>query len=80
MKSVKAQKLRLNQIIQAQVVEIQSHKSLIVSLSGSLYRVTNTTGKQFKLKQFVNLKVIQVKPLAFQLINQPKSFGISYTV
>ncbi|MCH2532829.1 MAG: hypothetical protein MK008_00135 [Bdellovibrionales bacterium] len=77
---MKVQKLRLNQIIQAQVVEIQRHQSLIVSLSGSLFRVTNTTGKSFQLQEKVNLKVIQVKPLAFQLINQPKSFGISYTV
>lgn len=77
---MKAQSLRLNQIVQAEVVELQDHNSLIVSLSGKLFRVTNTTSKQFQLKECVNLKVIQVKPLAFQLINQPKSFGISYTV
>lgn len=80
MQSMKAQALKLNQIIKAEVVELQNHKALIVSISGNLYRVTNTTGKNFELNQKVNLKVVQVNPLAFQLINQPKNFGLSVTV
>lgn len=77
---MKAQTLKLNQIIQAQVLEIQDRHSLIVGISGDLFRVKNTTGKSFKLHEAVNLKVVQVRPLAFQLINQSKNFGISYTV
>lgn len=77
---MKAQALKLNQIICAEVVEFQPKNSLIVSIGGHLFRVKNTTFKKFKLKETVELKVVQVHPLAFQLINQQKTFGISYTV
>jgi hypothetical protein len=59
--------VRVGDLILAVVVERASARDLIVSFDGDLLRINNQTGQTFRLGDQVELVVVTVRPLSFQL-------------
>lgn len=60
--------LKKGDVVQATVVEGISDYAFIVNFQGDLIRVTNRTPKPFNKGQELQLKVITVAPLSFQVV------------
>lgn len=64
--------LKLEQKVWALVEEIIS-TDLIVNFQGDLIRVGNQSGRRFRPGQRIQLKVIAISPLSFQLLESRQS-------
>jgi hypothetical protein len=60
-------RLRIGEQVKAQVRECFAGGDILVEYSGDLVRVLNQTKAIFKTGQTLQLRVIAVEPLAFQL-------------
>lgn len=59
--------LKTGDLVTAEVLELTSDRYLIVSFSGDLLRIRNKTGQGFRPGEKVELVVIAIEPLSFQL-------------
>ena len=62
-------KFQIGQRVAARVEDIVSTEAIIVNFAGDLLRVSNKTGRKFKLGEAIQLEVRQLKPLQFQLVD-----------
>ncbi|MCB0391163.1 MAG: hypothetical protein KDD58_07725 [Bdellovibrionales bacterium] len=72
--------MKKGDIVQAKIIEHIANQVFIVNFNGSLLRVTNTSGETFRPNQLVELVVLAVDPLAFQLIGKKSNKNISFHV
>lgn len=68
------QSLRLHQRIKARVVETQIGGMLVVQFNDDLIRVLNTSGKNFKVGEQLDLLVTGIKPVEFKLYQRSQNF------
>ena len=63
-------KLKIGDLVWAQVVELASADECIVSFQGDLIRVKNQSLTQLSTHDKVLVRVVTVRPLIFQLLNE----------
>jgi hypothetical protein len=73
-------RLKIGDLVSAQVVEHIAGQDLIVNFQGDLIRVSNKTPDHFVLGQNIKLKVIRLRPLGFQLLSNKNRNGLSVSV
>ncbi len=73
-------RLKIGDLVSAEVVELAAGHDLIVNFQGDLIRVSNKTPDLFALGQKINLKVIRLRPLGFQLLSNRNGKGLSVSV
>ena len=61
-------RLKPGEVVSAEVVETVSNGELIVNFNGDLIRVANESQRKFAPKQSLQLRVMTVSPLSFQLV------------
>ena len=65
------QSFQLGQVEQAQVIEAVGSEFFIVNFYGDLLRVRNSTKKNFRPGEWIQLIVTSIQPLSFQLYETP---------
>ena len=63
-------KLKIGDLLRAQVVEMVNPAEYIVSFYGDLIRVRNESQKTLAVNERVLVRVIAIKPLAFQMVTE----------
>ena len=72
--------LKLGDVVEAEVVDVVSPNELIVSFHGDLMRVSNKSRQILRIHQQVQLRVVSVQPLSFQLLEANKNRGYQVRV
>ena len=63
-------KLKVGQRVKAMVSEVTDSGDLIASFRGDLLRVNNKTHRQFVVGETVDLEILMIEPLKFQLVKK----------
>jgi hypothetical protein len=63
-------KLRVGDLLRAQIVEVVGHDELIVSFQGDLIRVQNKSFSHLRSGDKILVRVTQTSPLFFQLVSE----------
>lgn len=70
-------RLKVGEVVGAEVVEVVSPGQLIVSFAGDLIRVANQSFIDLKPGQRVTLRVQTLRPLSFQLMRRRPGLDVS---
>ena len=72
--------LKIGDLVEAEVVESLESGDLIVNFAGDLVRVGNKSDLRFVSGQVVNLQVIQLRPLSFQVSESRRRRNLNVSV
>jgi ribosomal protein L19 len=64
--------LKLGDTINVQIIEVIDGETFIVSFSGDLIRVKNSSTKDLRVQTEVKVRVMSLSPLQFQLVRKNK--------